>query len=566
MEIFSNAKDFINKHCNIFAILGLLIVCYFVYFMNIGNYALMDVDETRYVSMARDMFNTKNFSTLYLNGEYFFEKPPLYFWSECISFAIFGKVNEFTARFPVAMYGTFATFLTYFTGKKLISRRFGLISALILTTTLEFAMLARFAIIDIVVTTLIGFSVIFGFLTQFVLVKNKKYMWWLFYIFSGLAVMAKGIPGLVIPFGTMFFVTLFNRTLKDCFKPVNIIPGFILFFLIILPWHILMLNLHDPLFFNEYIMKHHINRFFSSSEIDRKEPFYFYIITLLWGAIPYVFSAIAVFIANLKGFKKCKNLDVSALPDNIKFVWFNVIASCFTLAFFSVSSTKLITYILPIYLFTSFVMGYIWMKYIYERKFEFSINLSVYIFGGILVSASAIACFMKFYLPADVYADICSIQWFCVVLTAFLGIFSLLFVLKKCYKGVFVSYVIFMMFLAGIGTKLFYDLDYKFGQNDLMTFAKKIKDDNQELCVINNWRKYSVLYYYDGKVSYLSTMQPDGRYSIGSNKIFQKDARTIIKKKDYLWFKRFYNFDIIASGRKYLLIRLTSVRRPCQTF
>lgn len=83
MEIFSNAKDFINKHCNIFAILGLLIVCYFVYFMNIGNYALMDVDETRYVSMARDMFNTKNFSTLYLNGEYFFEKSPLYDASLC---------------------------------------------------------------------------------------------------------------------------------------------------------------------------------------------------------------------------------------------------------------------------------------------------------------------------------------------------------------------------------------------------------------------------------------------------------------------------------------------------
>ena len=169
--------DFIKKYDDIFIFSGLLILCYFIFFFNIGNYALMDVDETRYVSMARDMFHTKDFMTLYLNGEYFFEKPPLYFWGECLSFALFGKVTEFTARFPVALYGTLSTLLVYFTGKKIVSRRYGFISALILATTLEFVMLAKFAILDIVVTTCIGFSVMFGFLTQFVSDKNKKYMW-----------------------------------------------------------------------------------------------------------------------------------------------------------------------------------------------------------------------------------------------------------------------------------------------------------------------------------------------------------------------------------------------------
>ena len=50
----------------IIMLLGLLVVCYFIFFFNIGNYALMDVDETRYVSMARDMFHCKDFLTLYL--------------------------------------------------------------------------------------------------------------------------------------------------------------------------------------------------------------------------------------------------------------------------------------------------------------------------------------------------------------------------------------------------------------------------------------------------------------------------------------------------------------------
>jgi 4-amino-4-deoxy-L-arabinose transferase-like glycosyltransferase len=47
---------------------------------------------------------------LYLNGEYFFEKPPLYFWLESLSFLIFGKINEVTARIPVSLCATFACF------------------------------------------------------------------------------------------------------------------------------------------------------------------------------------------------------------------------------------------------------------------------------------------------------------------------------------------------------------------------------------------------------------------------------------------------------------------------
>ena len=172
--------------------------------------------------------------------------------------------------------------------------------------------------------------------------------------------------------------------------------------------------------------------------------------------------------------------------------------------------------------------------------------------------------------------------------TAFLGISSLFTVSQKCYKGVLASYVIFMMLMAGFGTKLFYDLDYKFGQDDLMKFAKQIKADNNDLYVINNGRKYSILYYYDGKVKYLSTRESDGKvscppthksdekvsylsaeqsndgYSNAPNGIFSKDARTIVKRSDYIWLRRFYDMDVVLTGRKYLLIRMKSVKRKYQ--
>lgn len=551
--------DFIKKHGDLFTFLGLLIVCYFIFFFNIGNYPLMDVDETRYVSMARDMFHCKDFLTLYLNGEFFFEKPPLYFWGECLSFAIFGKVTEFTARFPVALYGTLSTLLLYFTGKKIVSRRFGVISALILATTLEFVILAKFAILDIVVTTCVGFSVMFGFLTQFVQDKNKKYIWWLFYIFSGLAVMAKGIPGFVVPFAVMFFVTIANKTFKQVFKPQYILPGFLLFFLIVLPWHLIMFKIHDPLFFHEYIIKHHIERFLNSNEINREQPFYFYILTVLWGLVPWIFSAIAVGITKLKSIKK---FNVTELSNPQKYLLFNAIAFVVTMLFFSSSSTKLITYILPVYFFTACILGFVWEDYMFNKKYEKPINITVYILGGICILAGILTCFAKFVLPAQTYSDLLTIKWFCIILVLAFGISSILCAVKKHPKGVFACYVLFILITSAFGTKLFYNMDYKFGQNDLMRFAKYAHENGKKVAVINDERKYSVVYYYgiptdmDGRNVLFITLNDKEEMKQLGHILDDKNIVAIIRKKQYQEIDKTLDFDVILEGRKHLLVKV----------
>lgn len=551
--------DFIKKHGDLFTFLGLLIVCYFIFFFNIGNYPLMDVDETRYVSMARDMFHCKDFLTLYLNGEFFFEKPPLYFWGECLSFAIFGKVTEFTARFPVALYGTLSTLLLYFTGKKIVSRRFGVISALILATTLEFVILAKFAILDIVVTTCVGFSVMFGFLTQFVQDKNKKYMWWLFYIFSGLAVMAKGIPGFVVPFAVMFFITIANKTFKQVFKPQYILPGFLLFFLIVLPWHLIMFKIHDPLFFHEYIIKHHIERFLNSNEINREQPFYFYILTVLWGLVPWIFSAIAVGITKLKSIKK---FNVTELSNPQKYLLFNAIAFVVTMLFFSSSSTKLITYILPVYFFTACILGFVWEDYMFNKKYEKPINVTVYILGGICILAGILTCFAKFVLPAQTYSDLLTIKWFCIILVLAFGISSILCAIKKHPKGVFACYVLFILITSAFGTKLFYNMDYKFGQNDLMRFAKYAHENGKKVAVINDERKYSVVYYYgiptdmDSRNVLFITLNDKEEMKQLGHILDDKNIVAIIRKKQYQEIDKTLDFDVILEGRKHLLVKV----------
>ena len=545
-EINMSIRNFIAKHPEFFTIMGLCILFYFLFFHNIWAYALMDVDESRYVTMSKDMFHTKDFLTLYLNKQFFFEKPPLYFWGECLSFAFWGRVTEFTARFPVALDGMLCCFTVYFLGKRIISRGYGVVSSLIFATSLEFLILAKFAILDIVVATCIGFSLCFGIFTNFCQEKHKKYCWWLFYIFSGLAVMAKGIPGFVIPFGSMFFISLYSKNFKEIFKPLYFIPGIILFLLITLPWHIIMLKMHDPLFFEEYIVKHHIERFIGGNELGREQPFYFYILTLLWGFFPWIFSVLAVFIRKIVKkdfvFKNVTNIQ--------KFLVYNGIITLFVLVFFSASDTKLITYILPIYGSLACLGGYIWTRYIEKGEYSKIINITVYILGGIFILASIIALFTPLYLPAQLNSDIASAKPLCISLLFIAGLASIIFAKKEKYIGVFFTYVLFMLILSAFGTEKFFEIDYKFGQDDLMRFAEYAKVHNKTLTAYKFDRKYSLIFYSGQPVEYGLF------YNIEDlkNELKEQNNLVIVQYKHMNKDFKNLNYKVIDKGRKYMLI------------
>lgn len=560
--IWDKIVSFCNKHSEILTVLGLAILFYFIFFHNIGTYSLMDVDETRYVAMSRDMFNTKDFLTLYLNGQYFFEKPPLYFWQECLSFALWGgKVNEWTARFPVALLGFIFSFVVYFTARKRVSRRFGVFTSLILATSLEFIMLAKYAILDIVLTFYVGLALVCYFQVYFCQENHKKFYWWAFYFFTGLAVMAKGIPGIAIPFGTVFFTSIMAKKFKEIFKPLYIIPGAIIFLLIVLPWHIIMFKKYDPLFYNEYIIKHHLHRFLNTAnnEIGRKQPFYYYFLVVLWGFIPWVFSMIAVFVDKIKNWgklhyvEKVKNFDFASM-DNVHkalaLCWVTVIWIMF---FFSSSSTKLATYILPIYYPLAIIVGLMWQDYVDKKKHEKPINISVQIFGWICLVAGFAAMFTQYYLPAQLNDDIAGIKWFALICLIVFGLGSLLFVKYKKYVGVFIFYVLFMTVISAFATEEFFEVDYRFGQQDLIEFAKYAKNYNYKISSFNMDRKYSLLYYNDEKVDYNSNIG----LTVNNvrDDLAKKDYVVIIKNKEMPEIEGKLNYDVIKVGRRYTMIK-----------
>ncbi len=560
-NLYSNLKEFMNKHIDCLTVIGLTIIFYFIFFHGIGTYSLMDVDETRYVAMARDMFNSKDFMTLYLNGEYFFEKPPLYFWQECLSFALFGKINEFSARFPVALLGFLFSFVVYFTCRKRINRRFGVFTSLIIATSLEYIMLAKYAILDIVLTFYIGLALVCYFQVYFCQEKHKKLYWWAFYLFSGLAVMAKGIPGFVVPFGTVFFTSIMAKKFKEIFKPLYFVPGIILFLLIVLPWHIIMLNKYNPLFFDEYIIKHHLHRFLNTAnnEIGRKQPFYYYFLVVLWGFIPWVFSMIAVGVEKFINWSKqnyinkIKNFNFEELDNVHKMLALCWVMVIFIMLFFSSSSTKLVTYILPIYYPLAIIMGLVWIDYVDKKTHEKPINISVQVFGWFTVIAGIAAMFTQFYLPVQIEDDIAEIKWFSIICLLVFGVGTLLFVKYKRYIGIFVFYVLFMTVVSAFATEEFFEVDYRFGQRDLVTFAKYAKERDYTISAFNMERKYSLLYYNDEKVDF----NEDIKLNVKSVKddLNKENNVIILKNKDFKVIKNKLKCEIIKTGRRYTMIK-----------
>jgi len=560
LNYYNKLACFCSKYAEPLTILGLAVLFYYIFFHNIGTYSLMDVDETRYVAMARDMFHSKDFMTLYLNGHYFFEKPPLYFWQECLSFALWGKIDEWTARFPVALLGFGFSFVVYFVAKHWVNRRFGVFTSLILATSLEFIMLAKYAILDIVLTFYIGLALICYFNLYFCQEKNKKYFWWLFYIFSGLAVMAKGIPGIAIPFGVAFLCSIMTKKFKEIFKPVYILPGLILFCLIVLPWHIYMLKTYDPLFFNEYIIKHHLHRFLNTpnNEIGRKQPFYYYFIIVLWGFIPWIFSCISVFIHKCIHWKeqhyieKIKTFNFDNLDNIHKALALCWVAVIYIMLFFSSSSTKLATYILPVYFPMSIITGLMWMDYVNKKKHEKPINISVQVFGWICAVAGVLAMFTPLYLPAQLNHDIAEIRWFSLICLIVFGVGTLLFVKYKKYLFVFIFYVLFMTVVSAFATEEFFEVDYKFGQEDLVTFAKYARNHDYTISAYGLSRKYSLLYYNDEPVDY--EIQDFDFKSISRDLKRDKNV-VIIKNKVLDEVEKDLKFDIIKKGRRYTMIK-----------
>ena len=313
-------------------VIGFLIVWFYM----LGARTLVPTDEGRYAEMAREMVATGDWITLRLNGIKYFEKPPLQTWMNAITFELFGLGN-WQARLWTGLCGLLGIALVVHTGYKVFCRRVGVISGLILGSSLMWAAGAHYNSLDLGVAAMMTVTLCGLLLSQRVGAteieqRNGMLLCWLG---MALAVMTKGLIGLVLPGGVLFIYTLASRDWR-IWTRLHMGKGLLLFFAIVSPWFILIAikNPEHPQFF---FIHEHLQRF-TSNVHKRYQPPYFFVAVLALGVLPWL----GLLFRGL--WSGVKNIDSGFQAKKMLLVW-----TLFIFVFFSVSNSKLIGYILPIF-------------------------------------------------------------------------------------------------------------------------------------------------------------------------------------------------------------------------
>ncbi len=304
------------------------IFVFLFYFLFLNSYGLIDPDEPRYATTAKNMIINGEYVVPEFNGHIRINKPPLTYWLIVISYKVFG-INEFAARLPQAFLGFLLGIILFQFLKGNFSEDYRIIPPAVLYSTPFFIFFSRLCNTDMILNFFFSMSLLSFF--SYYKKHNKSFLiiFLISYFFSNLT---KGPVAFLVPLIILIFL-IFEKNFK-LLKKISLIFIIILFSLSPLIWLIIVgvktgdINSLKTLLFNETL-----GRIFKG--YAHKEPFYFYLIYF-----PLIFLPWSIFFL-------LKIYNIKKIFNN-KFLKFNVIWFFTVFIFFSISKSKLLSYILPL--------------------------------------------------------------------------------------------------------------------------------------------------------------------------------------------------------------------------
>jgi 4-amino-4-deoxy-L-arabinose transferase-like glycosyltransferase len=325
----------------VYLFLFIIVIAFYLY--GLGKLPLLGPDEPRYAQIAREMFLNRDLITPTLGGHTWFEKPALLYWMIAASFKVFG-VSEWSARLGPAICGVLTIVAVWGVGRA-VERGFW--SVIVAASCLGLIVFSRAASFDVVVTMTTTWSLTFFVLHELPAAKRKRLLLAGFYSCVGLSVLAKGLVGIVIPFGVVGFYYLlksFSRKgakaqRKDFSVLSSLIWGIPLALAVSAIWYGPVIARHGWSFIDEFFVQHHFARYVSN-KYHHPQPLYFYPVIILMLALPWtVHLIIALTRVRSWAWRGDDSLDVVRV--------FSLAWLLFPIVFFSFSGSKLPGYILP---------------------------------------------------------------------------------------------------------------------------------------------------------------------------------------------------------------------------
>lgn len=344
-----------RKNTWAFDLIILTLIIGAIYFVSLGVPPLYIPDEGRYAEIGREMLLLHQYVTPHLDGLPYFEKPPLAYWFIAFFEWIFG-MSEWAVRSTDAFFGIATCLMAYISGRLCFNRLTGIWAALILSSSILFFAVTRLLNTDACLTFALSLA-LFSFITWVKLLQEGKShpsLLYCTYIGSSLAVLAKGLIGMVFPGLILILWMLFTSNWR-LLKKMHLVRGIIIFLIIATPWHLLAQK-QNPTFYYEYFYVNHYLRFVSPI-MHREMNKLAYIGLFIGGFLPWIFVLFKHFKVVMRCFLKPRQYLVESF-----LIWW--ILAIFL--FFGFSNSILPTYLLPVLpplaLLTAPLVAHIWQK------------------------------------------------------------------------------------------------------------------------------------------------------------------------------------------------------------
>ncbi len=330
-----------------------LLLAYLTLFLQLGQLPFVGSDEPRYARVGEEMLASGDLITPTLEGRPWLEKPPLFYWMEVASFSIFG-LGEWQARLPNALLALLLAAGTGLFAARMVRPRMGFVVFLILTTSLLYIAYSRAASTDFPLTAALTLSMISGFLA----IRNASVSWALICGGAlGCAVLAKGFVAIALFGGCFLLYWLVQHQLPRLGRLVPVAVASCL--LVAGPWLGLVWMANGDNFVVTFLVNHHLARLVSDLH-HHSQPFWYYVPVLLVGFLPWSAFLPAAGRRLWEGRR-----ELSAEANSLQvFLW---IWAAVPFLFFSISTSKLAGYILPIFPPLCLLVGLEWDRTLEKR-------------------------------------------------------------------------------------------------------------------------------------------------------------------------------------------------------
>ena len=404
------------------AVLWIALVTSIAFWLHLGSIGLVDETEPLFAEAARQMTVTGDWITPYFNDATRFDKPPLVYWIMAIAYKTVG-VNEWSARFPSALAGTFLSALGFYTLRRFgfsrpataievepviakgeplpssVDRQLWLsawIGAALIVLNPQTIVWGRTGVSDMLLNGCMS-GALLAFFCGYAQKAQAKSRWYLaFYVLSALAVLTKGPVGVVLPGLIIVAFLLYVGNLRSVLSEMKLVRGGLLFVAITLPWYVLVTLANGEAFIDSFFGYHNLERF-TQVVNHHSAPWFFYLLVVPVAFVPWsVYLPVA--IARLQFWQRqiWKSQPRSSQLGLFALVWFVIV-----FAFFTIAVTKLPSYTIPLLPAAAILVALFWSEQMTRSRTSRAAQVSHIVNIAFLLALAGVAYYSPHWLGDD---------------------------------------------------------------------------------------------------------------------------------------------------------------------